>query len=394
MFEYLELVALYFLQGAALGMWFVPLSNVLDAHGLHQIRPYAFAASALAAFVSPLFFGAMADRRVSPVKVLRSLSLATAVTMTLAATAIKYHAGPWIVLALIQLHAVCSAPSFSLSSSIVFARVADAGKEFGPIRAMATFGWMAGCWAVSLLNADASTLATYSGAVVWLTVCLMTFFLPAVAPKSTPHLNWRERLGLDALTLLRNRDHRVVFTTTVLFCIPMAAFYPYAPPNLRDLGLQHTSAWMTLGQITEMIAMFSLGALLLKWRIKWIFACGVAFGVIRFAFSAMNTKPWLLLGIFLHGFSYTLVFILAQIYLEQRVDPTWRTRAQALLSVLNSGVGNLLGYLGTGWWFATCTQPTGTQWPAFWGGLSTLAAIILIYFLIAYRGKGIPPKKT
>ncbi len=65
--EYAELVALFFIQGASLGMWFVPLSTVLDAHGLHAIKPYAFATTALAAFVSPLVFGAMADRQASPV---------------------------------------------------------------------------------------------------------------------------------------------------------------------------------------------------------------------------------------------------------------------------------------------------------------------------------------
>ena len=72
------MVVLFFLQGAALGMWIVPLSTVLDAHGLHAIKPFAFAATALAAFLSPLIFGAMADRQASPVIVLRGLSLATA----------------------------------------------------------------------------------------------------------------------------------------------------------------------------------------------------------------------------------------------------------------------------------------------------------------------------
>src|SRR5712675_1234059 len=103
--EYAELIALFFIQGAALGMWFVPLSNVLDAHGLHDIKPFAFAASALAAFVSPLIFGAMADRHASPVKVLRGLSLATAAAMTLASVAIHLRWSPWLVLAAIQLHA-------------------------------------------------------------------------------------------------------------------------------------------------------------------------------------------------------------------------------------------------------------------------------------------------
>ena len=387
--EYAELVALFFLQGAALGMWFVPLSTVLDAHGLHAIKPFAFATSALAAFVSPLIFGAMADRQASPVIVLRGLSLATAAAMALASTAIKLGWSPWLVLALIQLHALCSSPTFSIASTIVFARLADGQKEFGPIRAMATLGWMAGCWTVSVLGADTSPLAGYSGAVMWVLAALFTFFLPPLeTPKSAAHLTWHERLGLDALTLLKNPDHRVVFITSALLCAPLAGFYPYAPPHLRALGLVHTSAWMTLGQVTEVIAMFSLGALLLRWRLKWIFACGLCFGVLRFALSALNGKLWVLTGVLLHGCSYTLVLITAQIYLDQRVDATWRARGQALLSLMNSGVGNLLGYLGTGWWFSECTQSSGTQWSLFWGGLAAAVALVMAYFLTAYHGIG------
>jgi MFS family permease len=386
--EYAELTALFFLQGAALGMWFVPLSNVLDAHGLHAIKPYAFATSALAAFVSPLVFGAMADRHASPVKVLRWLALATAVAMALVTTAIKWRWNSWLVLALIQIHALFSSPSWSISSTIVFARVADAKKEFGPIRAMATLGWMSGCWLVSLLNADASALAGYCGAATWVVVGLFTFSLPVLeTPKSAEHLTLRQRLGLDALMLLKHPDHRVVFITVALFAIPLTGFYPYTPPQLRELGLQRTSAWMTLGQVTEIIAMFMLGGLLLKWRLKWIFACGLSFGVARFAFSALNGKGWLLTGVALHGCSFTLVFITAQIYLDQRVDAAWRARAQALMSLMNVGVGNLIGYLGTGWWFAACARPTGTKWPVFWGGLAVTVAVVLVYFLSAYRGR-------
>jgi nucleoside transporter len=387
--EYAELVALFFLQGAALGMWLVPLSTVLDAHGLHAIKPFAFATTALAAFVSPLIFGAMADRQASPVTVLRGLSLATAATLALASTAIELGWSPWLVLALIQLYALCSSPTFSIASTIIFARLADAQKEFGPIRAMATLGWMSGCWVVSALDADASALAGYSGAVMWVLVAGFTFFLPELeTPKSAEHLTWHERLGLDALTLLKNPDHRVVFITSALFCIPLAGFYPYAPPHLRELGLQRTSAWMTLGQVTEVIAMFSLGALLLRWRLKWIFACGLGFGVLRFALSAINGHAWVLAGVLLHGCSYTLVLTTAQIYLDQRVDASWRARAQALFSLMNSGVGNLLGYLGTGWWFSACTHAAGTQWPLFWGGLAAAVGLVMSYFLAAYRGMG------
>lgn len=386
--EYAELTILFFIQGAAMGMWFVPLSTVLDAHGLHHIKPFAFASSALAAFISPLIFGAMADRHASPVKVLRWLALATAVAMALASTAIQLRWSAWLVLALIQLHALCSSPTWSISSTIVFARLADAKREFGPIRAMATLGWIAGCLLVSGIQADSSTLAGYGGAVAWLVVSAFSFFLPVLeTPKAVENLTWAQRFGLDALQLLRQRDHRVVFITTALFAIPLAGFYPFTPPHLRELGLTHTSAWMSLGQITEIVAMFSLGALLLHWRLKWIFACGLAFGVVRFALSALDTKTGLIAGVVLHGCSFTLVMITAQIYLDQRVEASWRGRAQALMSLMNGGVGNLIGYLSTGWWFTASARDGHSRWPLFWGVLATAVAGVLAYFLLAYRGR-------
>lgn len=387
--EYAELAALFFLHGAALGIWFVPLSAVLDAHGLGAIKPFAYATSAVAALVSPLIFGAVADRHVSPVRVLRALALATAAAMSLAGASIQFGWHRWLVLALIQLNALCWAPTFSITSSIVFSRLKDSEKEFGPVRAMATLGWMAGCLLVSGLNADASPLAGYSSAAAWIVLAGFTFCLPIIEPpKTVEKLTLRQRLGWDALELLKNHDHRVVFVVAAMFCIPIAAFYPYAPTHMRDLGLRHTTALMSLGQVTEIIAMFSLGALLPRWRLKWLFACGLSFGVLRFGLSALDTRGGLLAGVALHGASFTFVLITAQIYLDQRVDAAWRTRAQALFSLMNAGAGNLVGFLGAGLWFqASAPSPDG-RWPIFWGGLAAAVAAVLAYFLVAYHGRG------
>lgn len=387
--EYAELIGLFFLIGAALGMWFVPLSTVLERHGFAHIRPYAFAVAGVAAFVSPLLFGAVADRHASPVKVLRWLALATAGSMALASAAIQHELSSWAVLALIQLHAFCSAPTWSIASTIVFARLENAKKEFGPIRAMATLGWMAGCLAVSAVGADDSTLAGLGGALVWLVVSGMTFWLPALAtPKAVANLTWSQRMGYDALSLLKNRDHRVVFLTVALFTIPLAAFYPYPPLNLRALGFSHPVAWMSLGQVTEVIAMLALGALMLRFRLKWIIVGGLAIGVVRFGLAATDS-PWgILAAIVLHGASFTLVSITAQIYIDERVDPAWRARAQALMSLLNGGIGNMIGYLGSGAWFAACSAGGTTRWPMFWSGLSATMAAVLIFFLLMYRGRG------
>jgi hypothetical protein len=275
--------------------------------------------------------------------------------------------------------------------TIVLARLTEARREFGPLRAMATLGWMAGCWLISAFNADASPRSGFAGAIVWISVAAFTFVLPSVAPpKSMESLSLGQRLGVDALSLLKNRDHRVVFTTAALVAIPLAAFYPFTPPHLKALGLDHTSAWMTLGQVTEMLAMFGLGWLLTHWRLKWIFACGLGFALLRYLLCALDGRAWVLTGVSLHGFAFTLFFVTAPIYLNERVDAAWRARAQALMSLMTVGVGNLLGYLGSGAWFNACDRPGGMRWSLFWGGLAGAVAVVFIYFLATYRGQKSP----
>ena len=387
--EFAELGALFFIQWMGLAAWMVPLTLVLRAHGLERLQPFAFATSALAAFASPLFFGAVADRQMAPARVLRWLCVATAVTLALANAAIRLGWPPLTVLTLIQVYALCVAPTTSLSTTVALAELRDPRREFGPVRAMGTIGWMVGCWLISLLGADASTLAGFSGAVLWLGLAAFTLLLPELPPpQSIQHLTLAQRLGLDALSLLKQSDHRVVFLTAALFCIPLAAFYPYMPSHLRDAGFSHPAAWMSLAQTTEIAAMFALGACLARWRLKWILLAGLVFGILRYGLCALNGPAWLLLSVTLHGVTYTLFFTTAQIYVNERMDPAWRTRAQALLTLMTSGVGNLFGYLGCWVWFRACERPAGVQWPLFWGGLAAAVAAVTIYFLIAYHGLG------
>lgn len=386
--EYAELAALFFIHAMAMGMWFVPLATVLPAYGYGDIASYVFAASGVAAIISPLIFGAIADQHLAPVRVLRYLALATAGAMALAATAISHHWGRGVVLAFCQLHALCSAPTWSLSTTIVLARLKNAKREFGPIRAMATLGWMVGCWIVGWLHADRSVLAGWGGVAVWLAMVMFTFALPVVEPVAqTEKLSWSQRLGLDAWSLLRNRDDRIVFITAALFNMPLCAFYQFTPRHLSQLGLEKTSSWMTLGQVTEVIAMLGLAGLLTRWRLKWVFLTGIGIAFLRYMFCAMDGVGWLLAGVTLHGFAFTLFFITAQLYLEQRIEPAFRARAQALLQFMLGGVGNLLGYLGTDVWFHYTTNGNTTDWPLFWHGLSAAVGLVFVFFAVNYRGK-------
>src|SRR3954453_12487008 len=112
-----QLAALFFFQWMASGMWLVSLSRVLNAHGFTQLPPYAYATTAIAAFISPLVFGAMADRHASPVQVLRWLATGSAIGMGLASWSIGRGLPAGIVLAFIQLYSLASVPTTSISAT-------------------------------------------------------------------------------------------------------------------------------------------------------------------------------------------------------------------------------------------------------------------------------------
>lgn len=386
--ERIELCALYALQAHAIALWYVPFSSVLKAHGYEGLVPYAFACSSFAALISPMWSGALADQRFGPERVLRWLAVAVAATLTLTFFAIERGWSAGAVLALIQLQQLCYAPTWGLASSIVLARLHAPEREFGPVRAWATIGWMIAGPVISFgLHADKSTMSGFLGAAAWLGVSLWTLRLPAMPMQPRTQRRWREVLGWDALALLRDPNHRAVFVTAALFSVPVAAFYPFGALHLQDAGEPHVSAAMSLGQITEIIGMFVLAPLLARWPLKTLFLAGIGFGVLRYGLFALDTRLALLAGIFLHGFCFTLFFIPAQIYAEKQIDPAFRARAQALLTVMMSGVGSLAGNLSCGWWRQWCTGAQGrTDWPLYWAALGAAVLLVFVYFAVTYRG--------
>jgi MFS family permease len=144
---------------------------------------------------------------------------------------------------------------------------------------------------------------------------------------------------------------------------------------------------MALAQVTEIVAMFGLGTVFARYRLKWILATGLGFALLRYVLLAQNTPVTVLVGVTLHGFAYTLFFVAVPIYLNERIEARWRGRAQALLSLMNQGLGGVVGFLGTGYWLSLCRAPGGTRWPLFWGVLAVVVALVFLNFLINYQGR-------
>jgi len=383
---FVSFAIVFFCQYCALGMWTVPFSNILKAAGLQDLIGVAFTCNALASFISPLFVGAMADRHISPVKLMRVLFWLSGLCLGFTFLAVSLHWGSFWVLTGMQFYALCYSPTNSLVTTAALQQLREPSREFGPLRLWATLGWIVAGWLVSwVLAGDASPVSGFVSATILFGLGCFTFWLPASAAGTAGAArNWKERLGLDALRLLKHRNHRALLLTVTFFGIPMAAYYPYTPLHLSALGFTHASATMTLGQVSEVVALFFLARVTQRAHLKSILATGLVLGALRYALFALNHPVAQLIGISLHGVSFAFYFITAQIYLAERIEPDMRARAQALFGLLTGGVANLFGYPGTSALFHWTRFGAEQNWLLYWGIISSAAFAAALYFILAF----------
>jgi nucleoside transporter len=385
----------FFLQGMVPGFWFPALTNILNAQGLGSWVRMAFLVPPLGAIISPLIAGALADQRLSADRLYAYSSFIGAVALGIAFTTLHAGWSPWWFVSFLLIYSLCSGPAWGLLATIALTHLADGERRFPQVRLGATLGWMAaGVMTSYLLHADTSPTAGYAAAVTRLLGAFCAFLLPHTPPLGMAS-SWKSRLGLDAFSLLKQRDHAVFFLVTMLFSIPLTAFYMHAPELLKVLGDLRPTATMTLAQVSEIIAMLLVGWVMVKFRVKTVLLWALGVSVIRFLLSAYagqsHSVEWHLWGIALHGVCYTFYFITAQVFLDRQVDPGLKGQAQGLLAFVSSGLGPLLGTFFCQWLRMHYVTPDGQGWVEFWCVLAAMISGCFILFAGTYRGR-IPGK--
>lgn len=385
-----SLCILFFLHAAAMAAYAVPFPNVLKAHGLGDYVTWAVSTGSIAAFISPMIAGTLADRKVPPERLLALLNLLSGTLLILVHCAVMFHWGSKAFLSLMMAYALCNAPGFSLVTSIVLSRLSDARRQFGRIRVWATWGWMLASFAVGgLLHLDQSPLAGIVGGGIFLVEAVYCMKLRPTRPAvdAAPR-RLRDFFGWEAMALLKHPDHRLIFLTSALFTALMSTLYIYTVQHLKDAGDSSPSTTMGLAQLFEGLATFGLAAVLLRFRIKWLLTAGLVLGILRYVLLSLDVMPALVLSVCLHGPLFVVFYLTCQVYLEQRVDPRIRSQSQALLSLMNSGIGNAAGYLCVLWWSHQCQKHGGEMdWPRFWSMLALGVAALTVFFLIGYKGR-------
>lgn len=392
----MRLSIIMFLQFFIWGGWYVTVGNYMGAHGMSDGIFWAYTVGPIAAIISPFFLGMVADRFFATERVLGVLHILGGATLLAAPTiAGKQGESFWPFIGVLSLHMLCYMPTLGLSNTLAFHHMTNQEKQFPLIRVFGTIGWIVAGAAISfVLGADKSDAQFYIAGGAALGLGLFSFTLPHTpAPSAGKEVSLRDILGLDSLSLMKSRSFTVFVIASFLICIPLAAYYSYAPVFATAMGIERVAGTMSLGQMSETFFMLVMPLCFARLGVKWMLAVGMLAWAVRYGFFAMashhHTQWMVLIGIALHGICYDFFFVAGQIYVDKKASREIRGQAQGFLVLVTQGLGMLIGTQVVGRIVNHYTQDvagvrTG-DWQTVWMIPCVAAGAILLLFAMLFR---------
>ena len=391
-----RLSAMMFLEFFVWGAWFVTMGTyLLQGLGFTGVQAaQAYSTMPWGAIVAPFLVGMVADRFFAAQKVLGLLHITGGVLLYYASTVTDPLTFFWVLL----VYALCYNPTLALVNAISFNQMADPAKEFPAIRVFGTLGWIVAGLFVGFLKIEATEkpLIIAAGASVLLGV--FAFFLPDTPPKSLGRkVTVGDVLGLEALSLMKDRSFAIFVIGSLLISIPLAFYYNFTNPFLNEMGVVNAAGKQTLGQMSEVGFMLVMPFFFRRLGVKWMLLLGMgAWGLRYVLFAYGNTHELVAMyyaGILLHGICYDFFFVTGQIYVDNRAPKAIQASAQGFITLITYGVGMLIGTWASGpvvdRYASTVAGAVVHDWQSIWLWPAATAFAILLLFAFFFQE---PPK--
>lgn len=389
-----------FLQFFIWGAWYTTIAVYMTREGMETLTHWPYTVNPVAAIIAPFFLGLVADRYFATERVLGVLHLVGGVVLLLVP---QTTANPTLFILLLLLYNLCFMPTLGLSNSLAFHNITDQEKQFPRIRVWGTIGWIvAGLFISFVLSrlvgglAEETALPLYSAGVVSLLLGVYSFTLPHTPPRAAGQpASAGSILGLDAFRQLGSRPFYVFILSSLLICIPLAAYYNFTQLYLGAAQVSNIAATQTLGQMSETLFMVLMPFFFARLGVKWMLVVGMAAWTVRYALFALAAPDaifWMIAaGILLHGICYDFFFVTGQIYVDKKSTPEIRGQAQGFLVFVTYGVGMLIGAQVAGNVFNRFLGGqqalTLEQWHDFWWIPAIFAAAVALFFALTFRDR-------
>lgn len=406
LFTRAQLSIMMFLEFFIWGGWFVTLGTFMGQNlSANAVEiGAAFSTQSWGAIIAPFIIGLIADRYFNAERILGFLHLIGAVLMYLMANATDFAVFYPYVLG----YMIAYMPTLALVNSVAFRQLKDPAKEFSYIRVFGTIGWIVAGLVISLAFSWDSTENIAQGmlkntfimtAIASAVLGLFSFTLPKTPPvvKKGEKLSIREILGLDALSLLKDKNFLVFFISSVLICIPLAFYYQNLSPFLTELGVENSTAKASIGQFSEVIFMLLLPFFFKRFGIKLTLLFGMLAWAVRYLLFAYGNADelsfMLIIGIALHGICYDFFFVSGQIYTDSKAGEKFKSSAQGLITLATYGVGMLIGFMVAGKITDSNLISEGVHdWNGIWNFPVIFAVAVMILFAIFFKNEKVEAK--
>lgn len=346
----IKLSVMMFLQYAIWGAWAVSIGgymgNTLKFDGIQIGAIYS--TTAIAAMISPLFIGYIADRFLATEKMIAILHLIGAGLLAAAAVTKEFD----VLYAIMIVYSICYMPTLALTNSISFANIGDPEKDFPGIRVFGTFGWIVVGWVVGFVldvPRGTSNMPIFLAAGASAALGLYSFTLPHTPPNRNSGDAVPDAAGSrgGVIQLLSDPSFLIFVICSFLVCIPLSFYYGFANVFLTEIDAPFPTALQTIGQLSEVGFMAAMPFFIVRLGVKKMLIIGMLAWTARyFAFGSLSL-PLVIFGLILHGICYDFFFVASQIYVDNRVSENQRASAQSFIAFVTMGVGMFVGaYVG------------------------------------------------
>ncbi len=399
-----RLSVMMFLQFFVWGAWYVSMTGWMNTAGLGELTGWAYTVGPIAACISPIFLGLIADRFFPTQRVLAAMHLLGGLALIIvpsvvggvAADRAKDFTHPYVLLLLV--HMLCYMPTLGLTNTISFANMSNPEKQFPMVRVFGTIGWIVGNIAVSWLpNGDKSAMQFQLAGVAGVLLGFYSLSLPHTPPPAKGKaISVREVLGLDSLKLLAKPAYAVFIVCSFLICIPLAGYYNQARNFIEFVGFEKPTFTMSYGQMSEILFMVAMPLFFVRLGVKWMLAVGMAAWVARYGLFSMGAGDkvmWMAIaGVLLHGICYDFFFVTGFLYVDRTAPKEIRGQAQGFLVLITQGLGLGVGAKVVEKLVGNYTSETAgvkaVDWHSLWMALAAAALVVLVVFIALFRDKG------